>query len=195
MRHWVVFGMVSALVATACSGTPESAGTKGVSTPDSAKTSYALARAGDPSTGFVVERVWTSDRISGWSPAGNFEVTPDPGHVLIIPDMTANGDSPVTVTGDGLAAAGDGVTADPIGVAPISMSNLQLFGGFVSGWQIVTDGEGRQVKVGRDSEQQPIELSVEPGAMISIVYIVPADGPPFVVSLPGAGGVPLVPTP
>ena len=93
-------------------------------------------------------------------------------------DVTARGEFPVTVDVDQLGATGAGIPVAPIGAAPVSPSNFDAFSGFVSGWKIVTDAEERQIKIGRDAEGQPIELTVAPGAKVSIVYIVPEDGPP-----------------
>jgi DNA-binding transcriptional ArsR family regulator len=138
--------------------------------------------------------VYGSVAASSDTGRSDIEVTPDRGHALVILDLRARGDSPVTVDVDGLAAGVGDNRVLPIGAAPFSPSNFSSFAGFVSGWKIVSDAEGRQVKMGRDSEAQPIELTVDPGVQVSIVYIVPEEGQPMVVTLPGAGGVSLVPS-
>jgi hypothetical protein len=154
----------------------------------------ALAPSPQSSAGFVVHRIWSPERITANGPAGTIEVTADPDHLLVVLEVTAAGELPIAATVDQIAAVGDGVTIAPIGAAPFSLGNFGGFSGFVSGWRIVSDADGRDVKVGRDSETQPIELTVAPGARVSIVYIVPEEGQPMVVTLPGAGEVPLVPS-
>lgn len=121
------------------------------------------------------------------------QLSPGPGHVLMVLDLTAVGQQPVSVQVDQLVAVRASTKVAPVGAAPLSPSNFDAFSGFVSGWTISTDAQNRAIKIGRDKQDQPIEPTVAPGATVSIVYIVPQGGPPLTVTLPGTGAVALVP--
>jgi hypothetical protein len=113
--------------------------------------------------------------------------------MLVVLDVTAAGQAPVSVQVDQLVATAASAKIIPVGAAPLSPSNFDVFSGFVSGWRILTDAQNREVRIGRDKEDQPIQLTVAPGATISVVYIVPQGGAPLTVTLPGTGEVALVP--
>ena len=124
--------------------------------------------------------------------AGTISVTPDPSKLLIVVDVTATGALPVAVRVDQLAAVAGTGGFGLFGAAPVSPGNFDAFIGFPPGWRTFTDAEHRQVRMGREKPDDPIQLIVAPGAMVSLVYIVPKGGPPLTVTLPGAGAVPLV---
>jgi hypothetical protein len=124
--------------------------------------------------------------------SGTVSVTPDPSRLLIVLDVTATGASPVTVPIEQFVAAGGPVRIGPIGAAPVSRGNFDAFVGFPPGWRSYRDAANREVKIGREQPTDPIQLIIAPGAMVSVVYIVPKGGPPLTVTLPGAGAVPLV---
>ena len=148
------------------------------------------AQAGVP--GLSVEKVWTAEEMSGDSGAGKVSIAPDPSRSLIVLDVKATGSSPLTIRVDQLIAEGGGVRTGPVGAAPVAPSNFDSFIGFGSGWRTARDAQNREVKIGRDNPQEPIRMTVAPGAILSIVYIVPKSGPPLTVSLPGAGPVTLI---
>ena len=182
--------IIALLVLSACSSSSETpqAG-QGAQPPAPASTTSVAT----PTTGLVVQRIWTTERVSGRTPAGTLEVKPDPGHVLMIVDVTAVGQSPVSLQVGQLEATGGGVKVAPVGAAPLSIGNFDTFSGLVSGWRTVSDAQNRAVKMGRETESQPIQLTIDPGAIVSIVYIVPESGSSLAVTLPGSGNVPLVP--
>ena len=185
MRFLAAVGMV---LAAAVSGPLELVTGGQATAPGSQQRATAVPRSA-PATGLVVQRIWTTERLSGRT----VQLSPDPGHVLMVLDLTAVGQAPVSVHLDQLVAVGASTKVAPVGAAPLSPSNFDVFAGFVSGWTISTDAQNREIKIGRDRQDQPIELTVAPGATISIVYIVPQGGPPLTVTLPGTGTVALVP--
>lgn len=141
--------------------------------------------------GVTVQRIWKTQRITG----GGFEVTPDAGHVLMVIDAVADGTVPVSVSLEQLQAIGPASKVTPVGVAPFSMTQFRPFSGFRSGSTTTTDAQNREVRIGRESSERPIQITMSPGARISVVYIVPETGSPLTVALPGAGRIQLVARP
>jgi hypothetical protein len=148
----------------------------------------AVASLVQPAAGLSVQKIWTAPEIAG----RNVSIAPDPSKMLIVVDVTASGAATVSLQVGQLVAEGRGIRVGPVGAAPGSLDNFDAFLGIAPGWRIVTDANNREVKMGHDSPNDPIQLVIAPGASASIVYIVPKTGPPLSVTLPGVGAVVLV---